>query len=175
MTHISGHHHLHLHPSVLSIIKELAEEYPIPALRKPCGKLIALEGRRMLPPWQRRVEVFTLRRMAGWGRLRSRAFPGVDRVEALCVERPATEYALIERLASIGDGITEFVCHPGSLLPRYDGIGEAAVVTSAVVRSAFEEHGIDLCSYRAVGDNFYPGRHPHSFETATPATPDFDL
>ncbi len=175
MTHISGHYHLHLHPTVLSIIKELAGEYPIPALRKPCGKVVQREGRRALPGWQRAIEVGAMRRILGWGRLRAFRFPGPTKVETLSVERPATEYAVIDRLCAAGRGLTEFVCHPGSLLPRYDGTGEAAVVASPAVRRAVEEAGLELLSYRSVGDNFYPGRNPRSYDSAPSPLHELDI
>lgn len=150
MTHISGHHHLHLHPTVLSILKELANDYPISAIRKPCGPM--WRWTRRPTSWDRRVEGRAMRVMLGWGRLRSGVFKGPERVEPLSLERPVTEHGTAQRLANIGAGVTELVCHPGSLLGRYDGVGEASLVTSATVRAALTDLDIELASYREVAE-----------------------
>jgi predicted glycoside hydrolase/deacetylase ChbG (UPF0249 family) len=150
MTHISGHHHLHLHPTVLSILKELANDYPISALRKPCGAMWSWTRRRR--GWDRRLEAKAMRTMLGWGRLRAGVFKGPERVEPLSVERPVTEHGAAARLSRIRPGVTELVCHPGSLLGRYDGVGEASLVTSTAVRSALVEADLELASYREVAE-----------------------
>ncbi len=148
LSYISGHFQLHLHPTVRRILCELAEEYPIPALRKPCGALVSYEGRQSLSANQRRIEVAMLKTMVRVGRLRTRGFLGPDRVGVLSPLRPTVESEVVQRFAALPRGVTELVCHPGSLKPRYDGIAEQAVVTSAAVRRAIEELDIELISYR---------------------------
>lgn len=147
---VAGHWNLHLLPSVFGILQELAGEYPIAALRKPCGQLVKHDRRRGISAFQRAVEAASLRSATAWGSIRARGFAGPDRVAPLCTERPATESAVIERLRSVGRGITELVAHPGSFLPRYDGDGEAAIVTSPTVRKAVNELDIDIVSYREI-------------------------
>src|SRR5262245_21800093 len=93
LSHISGHYNLHLHPTVLSILRELASEYQISAVRKPCASLLRSYQTLGTPHWQRMVELTLLRPALAWGRARSRSFLGVDRVESLNDERPATEHA----------------------------------------------------------------------------------
>ncbi len=152
LTHISAVYHLHLHPTVLSIIRELAREYPISAIRKPCGGLWRFSRHRALPAWQRRAEAALVRPMLGWGHLRARAFASPDRVEPLNRDRPCTEYGLAERLRHIPPGVTELVCHPGSLLGRFDGLGEAAAVTSSTVRDALSSMDVEMISYRDLAE-----------------------
>ncbi len=150
MTHISGHHHLHLHPTVVSVLKELANDYPISALRKPCGTI--WPWTRRPTSWDRRVEARAMRAVLAWGRLRAGVFKGPERVEPLSLERPVTEHGTTGRLARLRPGVTELICHPGSLLGRYDGVGEASLVTSASVRSALVESDLELASYREVAE-----------------------
>ncbi len=152
LTHVSGHYNLHLHPTVLSILRELAADYPISAIRKPCARLLPSFQKIATPAWQRRVERAILRPALAWGRVRSRMFVGVDRVDLLSPTRPVTEDAVAARLGRVPAGVTELVCHPGSLAPQYDGGGEAAVVTSTRVRAALEAADLELISYREVAE-----------------------
>jgi hopanoid biosynthesis associated protein HpnK len=152
LSHVSGHYNLHLHPTVLSILRELATEYPIAAIRKPCASLLESFQTYTTPHWQRVTERAVLQPSLAWGRARSRSFRGVDRVERLNSERPGTEHAVARRIATAGGGVTEFVCHPGSLSPQYEGAAETAIVTSATVRRALAESGVELISYRDVAE-----------------------
>lgn len=153
LTHISSQYHLHLHPAVLSILKELTADYPISAIRKPCGGLWRFSAHGP-QGWQRSTEAAFMRTVIGWGRLRAGAFMGVDRVEPLSTSRPATESQIAQRITTVGAGVTELVCHPGSLLGRYDGGGEAAVVTSPFVRDAIARSDVELICYRDLAEGY---------------------
>ncbi len=156
LSFVSSHHHLHLHPAVIRILEELAYDYPISAIRKPCGALLRSTVRLSTSHWQRTAERLAMRPVLAWGRIRSRRFVGPDRVEPLATQRPVTEYDVATRLKRLPSGVTELVCHPGSLAPRYDGVGEAAAVTSSVVSDTLEEGDIELVSYRELAE----GRRP---------------
>jgi hopanoid biosynthesis associated protein HpnK len=152
LSHVSGHYNLHLHPTVLSILRELAADYPIAAIRKPCASLLPSFQNFATAHWERVVERSVLRPALAWGRARSRAFLGVDRVEGLNQLRPSTEHAVARRISTARSGITEFVCHPGSLSPQYEGAAETAIVTSPTVRRAITQSGVELISYRDVAE-----------------------
>jgi len=152
LSHIASSFNLHLHPTVVSILKELANDYPISAIRKPCGALWRASQRYTAPAWQRPLETLLMGRVIRKGRRRSRVFLGPDRVEPLSAVRPATEHEVARRIRAARPGLTEFVCHPGSLAARYDGIGDAAVVTSATVRAALSEGGVEVLSYRDLAE-----------------------
>jgi predicted glycoside hydrolase/deacetylase ChbG (UPF0249 family) len=152
LSHVSSSFHLHLHPTVVSILKELTSDYPISAIRKPCNGLWRASQRYTAPGWQRMIETLLMGRVIRKGRRRSRVFLGPDRVEPLSLVRPATEHEVAERIRSVKPGLTEFVCHPGSLAARYDGIGDAAVVTSPTVRAALGDAGVEVVSYRDLAE-----------------------
>lgn len=152
LSHISAPYSLHLHPTVMSILRELARDYPISAIRKPCKALWKWSQRNGAPGWERSLETWAMLPVFGWGRARSRMFVGPDRVEPLSRERPVTEFAVAQRLTNVGPGITEFVCYPGSLAARYDGAGEEAVIKSKTVRAAVEAADYDLVSYRDIAE-----------------------
>jgi len=158
LTHISAGYNLHLHPTVMSILKELAANYPISAIRKPCATMWRWSQSNAHPGWRRSLETQLTRPVIGWGRVRSGAFLGPDRVEPLSFVRPVTEGEVAKRLSSAGRGVTEYVCHPGSLDVRYDGLGELAAVTSPCVRAAINEAGYEVISYRDIAEGTELGR-----------------
>jgi predicted glycoside hydrolase/deacetylase ChbG (UPF0249 family) len=152
LSHISASYNLHLHPTVLSILKELAGDYPISAIRKPCRELWRWSQRYARPGWERTLETKMMLPVLAWGRARSGIFLGPDRVIPLGAERPVTEDAVAARLASVRRGVTELVCYPGSLSSRYDGSGDEAVITSKTVKATVEAAGIELISYRDIAE-----------------------
>jgi predicted glycoside hydrolase/deacetylase ChbG (UPF0249 family) len=147
LTFISGHFQFHLHPTVIRIIRELAPDYPIPALRKPCSVLAKAEARPGIPGYQSFFETQVLSLLVRRGKVGTKEFLGPDRVERLAPLRPSTESGVVARLQKLGSGVTELVCHPGSLLPRYDGMGEEAVVSSPRVAQALVDSGVEPISY----------------------------
>jgi predicted glycoside hydrolase/deacetylase ChbG (UPF0249 family) len=152
LSHISSSYNLHLHPVVLSILKELSGDYPISAIRKPCRQLWRWSQRYARPGWDRTLETRMMVPVIGWGRVRSGVFLGPDRVMPVAPGRPVTEDAVAERLASLGFGVTELVCYPGSLSSRYDGAGDEAVITSKTVKAAVDAAGLELISYRDIAE-----------------------
>lgn len=152
LSHISSHFNLHLQPTVLSIIRELAVDYPISAIRKPVTKLWRSTQPLSMASWQRFAERSLIRPVLGWGRLRSGEFLGPDRVSLLAENRPVTEDSVARTLRSAGRGVTEFVSHAGTLRTQYDGVGEFAAVTSPTVREAIADADINMISYRDLAE-----------------------
>lgn len=150
LSFVSSHCNLHLQPSVLSILKELSEDYPVFALRRSGTRLVAYERRGGVGGLERRIENRLVGLMVGWGGLRARKFVGPDHVDVLSPNRPTTEGEVADRLLKLRSGVTELVCRPGSLLPQFDGVAEAAVVTSRRVRDAINASGAELISYRTL-------------------------
>ena len=154
LSHISGHYYLHLHPTIVEVLGELASEYPFPAIRSPSGRMLRHERRVSLPPLKGRLEMLALGRVVGRGARRAQSFVGPDRVEMLSPVRPTTEEGIVARLGRVAAGVTELVCHPGSHDSRYDGVGEAAVITSPRVRAAVAEMDLEVISYQELVEDF---------------------
>ena len=150
LSFVSGHHNLHLHPTVLSLLKELAQDYPIHGLRRPCMDLVEYERKSGPQNFEARMERNLIGTMVRYGGLRARSFVGPDRVNVLSPIRPATEGEVARRLSSLPSGVTELVARPGSLLPQFDGVAEAAIVTSRRVRDALTTSNVELISYRTL-------------------------
>jgi hypothetical protein len=98
------------------------------------------------------MERVLIRPVLAKGNRRSTAFLGPDRVELLFPTRPVTEHDVAQRLRSVREGLTEFICHPGSLGAQFDGAGEQAVVTSRTVREAIAAAGVEVTSYRELAE-----------------------
>jgi predicted glycoside hydrolase/deacetylase ChbG (UPF0249 family) len=150
LSFVSSHYNLHLQPSILAILRELAQDYPVFALRRPCTHLVTYESRSGIGGFEARMETSLIGAMVRYGGARARGFVSPDRVDVLSTARPATEGGVVSRLAELHGGVTELVCRPGSLLPQFDGIAEAAVVTSRRVRDALTASGAELISYRTL-------------------------
>lgn len=150
LSFVSSHYNLHLHPTVLSVLGELAEEYPVLAVRRPCSRLVAYERRGGVSNFEGRMETLLLGAVVRWGGRYRRGFVSPDRVDVLSPGRPATEAAVARRLQNLPGGTTELVCRPGSLLPQFDGVSEAAVVTSKWVREVLTASAVDQISYRTL-------------------------
>ena len=150
LSFVSGHHNLHLHPTVLALLKELAEDYPIHGLRRPCTRLVEYEKRSGAAHFEARMERSLIGSIVQYGGLRARSFVGPDRVDVLSPNRPATEGEVAARLESLPGGVTELVARPGSLLPQFDGVAEAAIVTSRRVRDVLAAGKIELITYRTL-------------------------
>jgi predicted glycoside hydrolase/deacetylase ChbG (UPF0249 family) len=150
LSFVASHHNLHLHPTVLQILKELAIDYPIHAMRRSASRLVEYETRSGFTGFESRLETMLTGMMIRYGGVRARGFVGPDHVDVLCPERPATEGAVAAGLATLRSGTTELVCRPGSLLPQFDGMAEAAIVTSRRVRGALASNHVELISYRTL-------------------------
>jgi predicted glycoside hydrolase/deacetylase ChbG (UPF0249 family) len=136
VTHLNGHQHLHMLPSIFAIVRQLAIEYAIPYVRRVDDR----GGRVLL--LSRRIQITLLsalgRRAAGTN---ARTI-GVMEAGHLTAPR------IIELLDSV-DGITELVTHPGVNVSnyghwRYAWAEETRALCDPRVREAIAQRGIAL-------------------------------
>lgn len=150
LAHVDGHHHLHVHPSVISILADSAAEFGIPAIRLPSeelGTALSLDPRRraMKVLWSAifaRLRSHAGRRLARAGVLSS------DRVYGLLATGRITEeyvLALIPRLQ--GDRV-ELYAHPSRNDPA--GVEELAALLSPAVRESLSRHRVALVDSRTM-------------------------
>jgi chitin disaccharide deacetylase len=146
--HLDSHQNLHLWPMVRSVVLELGDRYGIPAARvtrssarSPVGVVVRSLARRLERACDR----------AGWRY--PAAATGLD--EAGHLDEPAMVRAL-HRLASTGAPTAELATHPGEpddpdrgrYRWDYHWAGEYAALRSPGVRSAIDELGFHLGSFR---------------------------
>ena len=163
LDHVNAHHHFHLHPSLLSIVVQLARRYRPVAVRVPWEAAVppyrqALLGATMAP-WALRAR----RRLRGAGIVTNDALFGLYDTGAL------TEAAWLPIVPKIAPGLTEIYCHPAlrpstspdeALAPSSGD--DLAALLSPAVRAALDRAGIRLTSFaEAPGESvIWQGGHP---------------
>ncbi len=163
LDHVNAHHHLHLHPSVLTILVELARRYRPAAVRVPLERAVPPYRQALLAatmaPWALRAR----RRLRGAGIVTNDALFGLHDTGAM------TEAAWLRIVPRIGPGLTEIYCHPAvrtstspdeALAPS--SADELVALLSPAVRAALDRAGIRLTSFaEAAGESVIrQGGHP---------------
>jgi hopanoid biosynthesis associated protein HpnK len=158
LSHIDGHVNIHLHPTVLDILVDLAPEYGVRAMRvcqEDLATSLACDPRHQL---RKRWEsfIFTNLSRAAAQKVRRRGIVFPDALFGLHQSGDVNERYLLELLPRLRGGVTELYCHPAFLpckevqywTPTYRRDVELAVLISPVVRNALDEQQITLASYR---------------------------
>jgi hopanoid biosynthesis associated protein HpnK len=151
LDHVNAHHHFHLHPSVLTIVIELARQCRAPAVRVPFEPVVppyrsALLGAVMMP-WALRAR----------RRLRQAGVGTNDALFGVYDTGSMTEAAWLRIVPRIGPGLTEVYCHPAMSLTASPGEAPAASpppdelagLLSPVVRAALDRAGVRRTSFAA--------------------------
>jgi hopanoid biosynthesis associated protein HpnK len=166
LTHVDGHKHLHVAPSIFAAIARIAPEYGIKAVRTTVERCPLL---RFLLKRHRSASAQILKQYVS-GRMLSAAFrvsEKVNRVQGLmspiCIYG-ITQTGFMDDLdvvtaiaRDVSPGVSEMMFHPGyvdeqlEMLPtrlRLQRERETAMLTSAALRQLLREHNIELISYR---------------------------
>jgi len=150
-THLDTHKHTHLLPQVLDAVTRIAEEFKIPWVRKPFDFSSQPGG----VGWKNR-----LMRLRGGGFRRAFARRGCRSTDWFAGFRMTGDYdaaTLAALIRALPEGSTEFMCHPGvcgadlrSAPTRLKESREAELraLISPEVRTAIQEAGVELASYR---------------------------
>jgi hopanoid biosynthesis associated protein HpnK len=156
LSHVDGHHHMHLHPVVLGVLLDLAEEFQIPAIRLPSEELrlaLSLDHRSAVSKVISSGVFFCLRRH-GERRLRAAGIGFCERVYGLSATGRVTESYLLGLIPRIRAERVELYCHPALALPGEPSNGppesgpkELAALLSGRVREALAESGFSLTSH----------------------------
>lgn len=135
LDHVNAHNHMHLHPTVLTIILENAKAFGVRGIRIP-----AEPPQLFLAPW------LALMR----GRIRRAGIRANDVLVGLRETGHLTEAAVLSALDRLQDGVSEFYFHPATAAtpvlqaaaPDYDRLGEFHALTSRPVANRLK--GLDL-------------------------------
>jgi chitin disaccharide deacetylase len=158
LSHVDGHHHMHLHPVILGVLVDLANEFRIPSIRLPSEELglaLALDRgntiSKLLWSW-----VFGRLRRHGERRLREGGVGFSDRVYGLLATGRITEGYLLNLIPRITADHVEVYCHPAVSLPGElsnglpgSGPEEFAALVSDRVREAVRKSGFALSKRQA--------------------------
>jgi len=168
LSHVDGHLHLHVHPVVIGILADLAEEFAIPAIRLPAEELsagIALD-RSAIPTKIVGSAIFAMLRRHAIPRLRRAGIDFADRVYGLLQTGRIDERYVLGLLPRIRADRVELYAHPAFESPGEprngpagSGPAELAALVSPKVRSAIDACGIRLTTPAGIRSS---GRAPAS-------------
>jgi hopanoid biosynthesis associated protein HpnK len=159
-SHVDGHLHLHVHPTILSILLPLAERYAIPAFRLPRESLkvnLKLNRRKM---GMKVLYTLIYRGLCAHAvkALFTRRIRFPDRFFGLLASGEMDEPYLLGVVESLEAGVTEIGTHPalGSgpeqerWAPHYRYREEFNALLSPKVKDAIQSRGIRLANYHAL-------------------------
>ena len=154
-THADSHQHMHVLPGVLDIVLDLCASAQIPAMRAPRAPLFAgnfggigqLIGRAGLAVLARRAAA----------KARRRGIRTPDHFAGIVAGEAVNTATLTEIAASLGEGATEVMLHPGTdnaVLVRdclwdHDFEAELAAVCAPEVAAALAVNGAQIANFRA--------------------------
>jgi hopanoid biosynthesis associated protein HpnK len=129
--HVNAHNHMHLHPTVLTMVMACARIYGVRHVRLPYEP-----GALALAPWLAIMRA----------RLAHNGFVSNDRLAGLAATGHMTEDRVLALLDRVVDGVTEFYFHPATAdtpdlvraAPDYDRRGELAALCSEKVAARLE-------------------------------------
>jgi hopanoid biosynthesis associated protein HpnK len=153
LDHVDAHNHMHVHPTVLSLILEVGRDYGVRAVRLPREpvrvswraarrRLAArLAARAFLAPWLALME----------RRLDRAGLSHNDWIFGMTDTGRMTESLVLAQLAHLPPGLTEIYFHPATsrwksadpLLTPYQFEAELKALTSPAVAGALRTHGLE--------------------------------
>ncbi len=149
LSHVDGHLHLHVHPVILEILSEFAEEFSIHYIRFPYEELsftLKLNsenlGRKFL--WSK---VFTALRRHGERALKTKNTSYLSRVYGLLETGNLTEDYLLGLIPQIQENEIEIYSHPAI----HSGQLELDALISPKVKDCVSEQGFILVNYHQLG------------------------
>jgi hopanoid biosynthesis associated protein HpnK len=165
--HLDGHLHCHVVPGVREIVIQLAREFGITAVRCPIDLIVRVPRRQQTLP--SRGGHAARRVVAGGVSYFSRRFKTLldksglrypDHFAGNVYVGAFDLSALCDILASLPDGITELMCHPGYVDAALAASGgslqsqrekEVEALTSPVIRQLLNSSAIHIATYRSAG------------------------
>lgn len=138
LDHVNAHNHMHLHPTILSMILQIGRDYGMRAIRLPYEPANGI-GALLLKPW-----IWLTRQ-----RLRRAGIRHNDFLLGLAETGSMNKNSMIAALANLPDGVSEIMTHPASgdwddsesEAAGYRFADELAALIDPAVRTAAEQSG----------------------------------
>jgi predicted glycoside hydrolase/deacetylase ChbG (UPF0249 family) len=154
LDHLDGHHHVHVHPTVLPLVLRQAAAYGIAAVRCPEEDTPRTGGEAPRDRARRLGIGAAARRLRP--RARAAGLATTEHFRGLALGLAFDTPALLATLAMLPPGLTELMCHPGypdAELARRTSYAagrdrELAALTAPAVREFVRVNGIELLTYR---------------------------
>ncbi|BDG02226.1 hopanoid biosynthesis-associated protein HpnK [Anaeromyxobacter oryzae] len=151
LSHVDGHHHLHLHPAVFPVVAERAARAGARGIRLPWEGLAALPEAR---PRRAAIDAAVLGALArGWrGAARRLGLRFADRVHGIVRSGAMDAAYLLALVPRLGGGATELFLHPSTAPGDARGPNprDLAALLDPAVRAALEARGLALATYAAL-------------------------
>jgi chitin disaccharide deacetylase len=146
LTHLDSHKHTHIVPKVFRAMVRLAHEFRVPYVRLPLDTTIPLPGR-----------CFQLLRRYYTRLARDYDVRMTDHFIGFRLTGSLNEKRFAAALESVGEGTTEFMCHPGFLGPELQAaatrlkqsrVEELQALISPRIRALMDAKAIRLEAFR---------------------------
>ena len=157
LDHVNAHNHMHLHPTILSLIVKVGREYGLQSIRFPYEpplhswrasrrQLVTKIGWWMfLSPWMKLMK----------RRLRSAGVQSNDYIFGMADSGRMTCGRVIALLGEVPPGISEMYFHPATrrcpeidrTMPDYQHEEEFRALTHPLVLEAVKRNGIERCAF----------------------------
>lgn len=158
LSHIDGHLNIHMHPTILDLLLQLAREYPIRAIRLTRENLwtsLTLDPTDAVRK-AREGAIFSLLSLYAGRKLRGAGIRFADHLFGLHQNGNVNEVYLLGLIPRLKSGVTELYCHPSlaqgsgswSSALSYSLSGEVAAITSPRVKETLKQARVALISYR---------------------------
>ncbi len=148
LSHVDGHHHLHLHPAAFPLVAELAVRHGARGIRLPDEGLVAL---RHAQPRRAAAEALVLGALArGWRSLaRRRGLTFAGEVHGIVRSGRMSAPYLASLVSRVGRGSAEIYLHPSTERTASRGANpeELAALLDSRVRDAIRARGLELATY----------------------------
>lgn len=158
LDHVDGHTHLHIHPTIFSLVMKIGRDYGMKAMRVPFehpfasaqaasrGMITRVAASSVFAPW------------AAYMRAHLRAFGAVanDAIFGLYDTGSMVEDLVLKQLAGARAGdVTEFYFHPATRrtdhltqkMPSYQQTEELKTLTSPRVRASLDRLGLTATAF----------------------------
>ncbi len=157
LSHVDGHLNIHMHPTVLPMLLDVADEFGIRAMRlarEPLRPALRFDGKHAVRKSFEALVFSALGRFAE-ARLRDHSIAYPRTMYGLHQTGHISEAYLLHTLAEFPAGLSEVYCHAAEVDDEarrwrpddYDSDGEVDALTSNRVRAALAAGGIELTSY----------------------------
>jgi len=154
LSHIDGHHHVHVLPQVAPVVAALARAHRIPAVRWPRARPL-----RGSPPARLKWRLISHYAAAARSDFAAAGLATADRFLVWYARGRHTRDDLLAAVARLPAGLTELAVHPGlpddalAAVDRYVAARplELAALCDASVRRRLHEQGVVLTSFVRLG------------------------
>jgi hopanoid biosynthesis associated protein HpnK len=148
LDHVNAHNHLHLHPTVLSLILKIGKQHDMKSIRLPIDPNFKGLAASCLMPWLALMKL----------RLRKHGIKHNDVLLGLCETGSLNTKALVLMLEGLSNQTVELMCHPATgpwsnmdpMARDFRHDLELKALTDKETLNAIYQNSVMLCKYRDI-------------------------